>query len=361
MSLILFILKRCLIALPTLLLVSFISFTIMRFDFEISPLRLPYTHYTVIPAIHLKSPIDPLAELRQNPQISQAAYLHEKKRLGLDKPFIVQYGLWLGHILNFNGAALLKGRFDQWFQPDFGKSFSGEDVSHIFAVRIPNTLLLNVVTLLVTWLLALPLGILAALHWKKPLDGILTLLSSFGMAAPSFVVALLLAVAAVKLGWPPVGGLTSEGFDQLHGVGKLLDLLTHLVLPVTVLTIGGLAGLQRQMRGNLLDVLGADYVKMARAKGLPENRVIYVHAVRTAINPLITLMGYEFSGLLSGSALVEMVLRYPGLGFTALEAVRQTDTNLAMAVLLMGAALLLLGNLLADIALKWADPRVELS
>lgn len=362
MPIYLYILKRIFIAIPTLLIVSMISFSIMRYDFTIGPIQFKaFDHEIVLlEKHHFKNPIDPLAELRQNPQISRAAYEHERARLGLDKPFYVQYWLWLTHIFQFDLSELKTGRVWAVFQPDLGKSFSGEDVTHILMQRIPNTLLLNLITVIACWLIAIPLGIYAALHWRTRWDSILTVLSSVGMAAPSFVIALLLAVIAVKIGWPPVGGITSDQFESFSLLGKIGDIAAHLLLPVIVLTIAGIAGLQRQMRGNLLDVLEAEYVRVARAKGLPENKVIYKHAVRTAINPLVTMLGYEFAGLLSGAALVEMVLRFPGLGFTALEAVRQTDTNLAMTVLIMGAFLLILGNLLGDILLKVVDPRIEL-
>lgn len=363
MPIYLYILKRILIAIPTIVIVSMISFFIMRFDVTIGPIGWTWQghHVQILAEQRLKNPIDPLAELRQNPQISKAAYEHERERLGLDKPFYVQYWLWVSHIFTFDWSELQHGRFWAVFKPDLGTSFSGEQVSTILMQRIPNTLILNIVTMSITWMLAIPLGVYAALRWRSRADTFLTIFSSVGMAAPSFVIALLLAVVAVQLGWPPVGGITSDTFDQMNVFGKLGDIAAHLLLPVIVLTIGGIAGLQRQMRGNLLDVLEAEYVRVARAKGLPENKVIYKHAVRTAINPLVTMFGMEFASLLSGAALVEMVLRFPGLGFTALEAVRQTDTNLAMAVLVMGTILLVLGNLLGDVLLKVVDPRIELA
>jgi peptide/nickel transport system permease protein len=363
MPIYLYILKRILIAIPTLILVSMISFFIMRYDITIGPIQLKLSEghtVQVLKEYHFKNPIDPLAELKNNPQISRAALAREKERLGLDQPLYVQYGRWIGHMFHMDFSQLKTGRFWTVFQPDLGKSFSGEDVSTILRQRIPNTLMLNLITVFACWLIAIPLGIYAALRWRTTADSLLTLLSSIGMSAPSFVIALLLAVIAVKIGWPPVGGITSEGFQSMPWYAQVGDIASHLILPVIILTISGIAGLQRQMRGNLLEVLEAEYVRVARAKGLPENKVIYKHAVRTAINPLITLLGYEFAGLLSGAALVEMVLRFPGLGYTALEAVRQTDTNLAMAILLIGATLLVLGNLLADILLKIVDPRIEL-
>lgn len=321
-QLFIYITKRLIQAIPLLFLVSVISFFIIRL-----------------------SPVDPLAELRINPSISQETLRAEEKRLGLDKPLIIQYGLWL--------KCFLKG--------DLGVSVTGEKVSDKLMERIPNTLLLTSVVILLTWLVGIPLGIYAALNWKKPIDRMMTILTSIGMAVPSFFFALLLLIFAVKTGWFPTGGLTSYDFSTYSPLYKVLDVLHHLVLPVTVLFTLSLSGLQRQMRGNLLDVLGSDYVKFARAKGLSENKVVYKHALRNAINPMVTLLGFEFASLLSGAALTEYVFQYPGLGRLILEAVMKSDINLVMASLMMGTIMLILGNLIADILLKMVDPRVSVN
>lgn len=289
------------------------------------------------------SPVDPLGELRLNPSISQETLKTEQQRLGLDKPKIVQYGLWL--------KSFLRG--------DLGVTVTGEKVSTKLMERIPNTLLLTTVVIILTWFVGIPLGIYAALNWKKPMDRILTVITSIGMAIPSFFFALLLLIFAVKTGWFPTGGLTSYNFSTLSPLHKILNIAHHLVLPVVVLFTISLSGLQRQMRGNLLDVLGADYIKFARAKGLSENKVIYKHALRNAINPMVTLLGFEFASLLSGAALTEYVFQYPGLGRLILEAVMKSDINLVMASLMMGTIMLVAGNLLADILLKLVDPRVS--
>ena len=322
MQIFVYILKRLIQAIPLLFLVSIISFFIIRL-----------------------SPVDPLGELRLNPSISQETLKTEQQRLGLDKPKIVQYGLWL--------KSFLKG--------DLGVTVTGEKVSTKLMERIPNTLLLTTVVILLTWLVGIPLGIYAALNWKKPVDRILTVITSIGMAIPSFFFALLLLIFAVKTGWFPTGGLTSFNFSGLSLFGKITDIIHHLVLPVVVLFTISLSGLQRQMRGNLLDVLGSDYVKFARAKGLSENKVVYKHALRNAINPMVTLLGFEFASLLSGAALTEYVFQYPGLGRLILEAVMKSDINLVMASLMMGTVMLVLGNLLADILLKFVDPRVSVN
>ena len=166
-------------------------------------------------------------------------------------------------------------------------------------------------------------------------------------------------IFAVKTGWFPVGGLTSSNFLEMTFVQKVWDITHHLILPVTVLFTLSLAGLQRQMRANLLDVMDSDYVKFARAKGLSEFKVIIKHALRNAVNPLITLLGFEFAGLLSGAALTEYVFQYPGLGRLILEAVLKSDINLVMASLMMGAVMLIIGNLIADILLIITDPRIR--
>lgn len=315
-----YIIKRILQTIPLLIMVSLISFFIIRL-----------------------SPVDPLAELKLNPSVSPATVERERQRLGLDKPIIVQYGKW--------ACSFVQG--------DLGVTSTGEKVSQKLKERIPNTLLLTSIVILLTWLVGVPLGIIAAVNWKTPFDRILTVLTSIGMAIPSFFFAVLLLIFAVKTGWFPIGGLTSPNFADMSFIGKLWNITHHLILPVIVLFTISLAGLQRQMRANMLDVLDSDYVKFARAKGLSEFSVIYKHALRNAINPMITLLGFEFAGLLSGAALTEYVFQYPGLGRLILEAVMKSDINLVMASLMMGAIMLVLGNLIADILLIITDPRIR--
>ena len=315
-----YILKRILNAIPILFIVSLISYFLIRL-----------------------SPVDPLAQLKLNPAISQETIEKEKQRLGLDKPVIVQYALW---VKNF-----IKG--------DMGYCTDNTKVSTKIKGRILNTLLLSLCVIVTSWLIALPLGVLGAVYYNSTFDKILTVFSSVGMAIPSFFFAILMLLFAQKTGWFPLGGLTSVGFEDLTLMSKILDVAHHLVLPTFVLTTISLSSLTRQMRANLLDVLNSEYVKFAYAKGLSKNKVIIKHALRNAINPIITLLGFEFAGLLSGAALTEYVFQYPGLGKLILEAVMQSDINLVMASLMIGAIMLIVGNLLADIALKLTDPRVR--
>jgi peptide/nickel transport system permease protein len=220
--------------------------------------------------------------------------------------------------------------------------------------------LLGVLTVFFTWLIAVPAGLYAAVHRNTVIDKGFGILTAVGMSMPTFLLALLLLMFALTTKTLPIGGLTSPDFYNRDWLGQIFDLSAHLVIPVTVLTFVGLAGIQRQMRGNMLEILGDEYVRTARAKGLPENQVIYRHALRNAINPLITLLGFEFAGLLSGAALTETVVAYPGLGKLTLEAVQTKDMNLVMASLMLGALMLILGNLFADVLLKIVDPRISL-
>lgn len=320
MEFIRFISKRFLQTIPLLIIVSLLSFFIIRL-----------------------SPIDPLAELRLNPSISQETLDKEIKRLNLDKPIAVQYLSW--------AKSFVKG--------DLGYTSAGEKVSTKLKERIPNTLLLTLVVIFMTWSVGIPLGIFAAVRKESAFDRLLTILSSIGMAIPSFFFAILMLIFAVKSGLFPVGGLTSYNFNEMSLVAKVFDIAKHLALPSLVLFTISLSGLQRQMRANMLEVLDSDYVKFARARGLKESKVIFKHALRNAINPMITLLGFEFAGLLSGAALTEYVFQYPGLGRLILEAVMKSDINLVMASLMMGTIMLIVGNLIADILLMLTDPRLR--
>jgi len=319
-ELIKYILKRLIQVVPLLIIVSVISFFIIRL-----------------------APVDPLAELRLNPSISEETLQKEIKRLNLDKPIAIQYLSWAKSFVML----------------DLGYTSDGEKVSVKLKERIPNTLLLAVIVIFMTWAAGIPLGIIAAVKKETAFDRLLTILSSVGMAIPSFFFAILMLMFAVKTGWFPVGGLTSYNYNDLNFTGKIIDISKHLVLPVIVLFTISLSGLQRQMRANMLEVLDSDYIKFARAKGLDEFKVIFKHALRNAINPLITLLGFEFAGLLSGAALTEYVFQYPGLGRLILEAVMKSDINLVMASLMMGTIMLITGNLLADILLMITDPRTR--
>ncbi|HIK53940.1 MAG TPA: ABC transporter permease [Synechococcales cyanobacterium M55_K2018_004] len=295
------------------------------------------------------APGDFLDQWRQNPQFSPETLKQYEQQFGLDKPVIQQYFIWLRQIVT-------KG--------DFGPSFtySLRPATSILWERIPATLLLAISSLLVTWAIALPLGIIGAIHQNRLVDRVLRVISYIGQGFPTLITGLLLLFVAQNLS-PlfPVGGMTSIDHADLTPLGKALDIAWHMILPTLALSITGFAGLQRITRGELLDVLRQNYIQTARAKGLPENRVIYMHALRNAVNPLITLLGFEFANLLSGAFITENFFNWPGLGRLILQAVTAQDLYLVMAGLMMGAAMLIIGNLLADLLLAAVDPRIKLS
>jgi peptide/nickel transport system permease protein len=320
-----YIVRRLLQAALTMLLASALSFFIIQL-----------------------APGDYLDALRQNPQISEETIKGLQQRFGLDKPIWDQYFLWLKQIVT---------------QGDFGISFAYQrPVSALLWERVPATLLISFASLIATWAIAIPLGVLGAVHQNSWSDRIIRTISYLGQGFPTLITGLLLLFFA-QLTSPlfPVGGMTSIDHEDLTLLGKVLDIAWHMVLPTIALSITSFAGLQRITRGELLDVLRQDYVRTARAKGLPENKVIYVHALRNAINPLITLLGFEFAGLLGGAFITETYFNWPGLGRLTLQAVQNQDLYLIMASLMMGAVLLIVGNLLADLLLTAVDPRIKLS
>ncbi|MDY7021887.1 MAG: ABC transporter permease [Cyanobacteriota bacterium] len=319
-----YIAKRLLQAAITLLLASALCFTIVQL-----------------------APGDFLDKYQELPQISQETIEQFRTEFGLDRSPVEQYWIWLKRILT---------------QRDFGFSFENRrPVTDLLWERVPATLLLAISSLILTWAIAIPLGIIAAVNQNKLLDRVLQVVSYTGQGFPAFITALLLLyLAQTTSPLFPVGGMTSIDFRDLSLFGKIADLAWHLILPTLALSITSFAGLQRLMRGQLLDVLRQDYIQTARAKGLPENRVIYVHALRNAINPLITILGFEFAGLLGGAFITENFFNWPGLGKLVLQAVRQQDLYLVMASLMIGAVMLIVGNLLADLLLKAVDPRIKL-
>ena len=290
------------------------------------------------------SPGDFLAEIRLNPVVSQETVDQMRANFGLDRPLHIQYLRWLANIV----------------RGDFGYSFAYQvPVLWLIKSRLLNTLLLNVVALLIAWLIAIPVGIHAATHQYSPTDNLLSLGAYIGISTPTFFSGLLLLFAAFKTGWLPIGGMTSLDYELLPWYGRTLDVARHLVIPATVLALLAVAGLMRQMRGNLLEVLRQDYVKTARAKGLAGRVVIYKHAVRNAINPLITIFGLELGGLLSGSAILENVVGWPGLGQLILDSVVRKDLYVVMGSLVLGGVTLVVGNLIADLLLAVSDPRIR--
>lgn len=295
-----------------------------------------------------------------DPRLSRAYREQQMRSFGLDRHPVRQYLDWLGVSWFFSPkdrddkrAGLLQGNLGQSIQYK-------QPVATLIAARLPATLSLNLFALIFTWLVALPLGIYAAVKQYKWPDKILSTFSFMGMSMPGFFLALvLLWIFASKLQWLPAGGLRDLNHDRYSTFGKLLDFGRHLIVPVVVLAFGALAELQRISRGNMLETLRLQYITTARAKGLSEKKVIYKHALRNAVNPLVTILGFEFAALFGGAALLEIVINFPGMGVLLLEALRSKDQPVVMSLFLIGSVMLVLGNLVSELLLAVVDPRVS--
>jgi peptide/nickel transport system permease protein len=280
----------------------------------------------------------------ENPAISTETLEAMRRRFGLDQPWYTQYFLYLKNVfLHF----------------DFGQSFSQHrPVFDVLKDGLLNTLLLASAAAVVTWLLAIPLGVWAAVRQYSWVDKGLSMIAFIWLSIPEVLSGLLLLLLAARTGWFPVGGMRSIDWQDMDTLGRAWDLIHHLALPALVVGLIPLASRMRQMRANLLDVLRLDYVTTARAKGLDENVVIFKHALRNALNPLITLFGFTLGYLLSGSFIAEIIFSWPGLGRLTLDALLTQDQYLVMGSILMASSMLVLGNLIADLLLAVADPRI---
>ncbi|TMQ69183.1 MAG: ABC transporter permease [Candidatus Eisenbacteria bacterium] len=315
---------------------------VLRRLLQIVPLLLGVSALTFL--VLKLAPGDFLNTMAENPAISAETIEAMRHRFGLDRPWWIQYALYLKNL---------------FLHLDFGESFSRhQPVFVVLREGLGNTLLLASAAAVITWGLAIPLGVWAAVRQFSWVDKSLSVFAFIGLSIPEVLSGLLLLLFAAKTGWFPVGGMHSLDYDDLDGIGKALDLGRHLLLPALVVGLLPLAGRMRQMRGNLLDVLRLDYVTTARAKGLAERQVIFKHALRNAINPLITLFGYTLGALVSGSFVAEIIFSWPGLGRITLEAILAKDQYLVMGSVLMAAVVLVLGNLVADLLLAIADPRI---
>ncbi|WP_018294859.1 ABC transporter permease [Mariprofundus ferrooxydans] len=281
-----------------------------------------------------------------NPKVSAQDIERLRSYYGLDKPLYEQYWHWLKRL------AVL----------DFGQSFSadGRAVLDKISERIPVTLSINVLAMLFIILIAIPIGVASAVRRDSWFDKGMTVFVFIGFAIPSFWLGLLLMIGlGVNLEWLPVSGLHDYSWQQMGFWQQQLDLCEHLLLPVFVSAIGGLAGMSRFMRTGMLDVIRADYITTARAMGVPEGTIRYRLALKNAILPIITLLGLSIPGLIGGSVIVEQLFSLPGMGLLFFEAVMSRDYPLVMGITVIGAVLTLLGNLIADIAYAWADPRIR--
>lgn len=320
----LYLLKRLGFMIPMLLGITLVSFVV----------------------IHLAPGTPTELQTTMNPKASLEAQKRLRELYGLDKPLMVQYGDWLKRLTVL----------------DFGRSFSPDrrPVWDKIKERIGITLGLNLMSLILILVVAIPIGVIAATRAHSWFDKATTLFVFFGFAMPTFWLALLLIMLfGVYLDWLPISGLTSLGFSQLSWVGKLQDLGAHVTLPVLVAAFGGLAGMSRYMRGNMLEVIRQDYITTARAKGLPERVVIFKHALRNALLPVVTILGLSVPGLIGGSVIFESIFAIPGMGQLFYGAVMARDYPLVMGELVIGAVLTLMGNMLADVSYALVDPRIR--
>jgi peptide/nickel transport system permease protein len=298
--------------------------------------------------IHL-APGEPVEmQMAMNPKVGKEARERLTRFYGLDQPLHVQYFSWLKKLSRL----------------DFGNSFSSDNRPVIEKIkeRLPITISLNIIALIIEFGLAIPIGIMAAVHRNSLLDKGLTVFVFTGFAVPTFWLALLLMYFfGVKLNWLPISGLHTLGYEAYGKLAQLWDLAKHLILPVCVASFGSLAGVSRYMRSAMLQVIEQDYITTARAKGLSERVVIWKHALRNALLPLITLAGFSIPGLIGGSVIFETIFAIPGMGQLFYQSVMARDYPVVMGILVIGAGLTLIGNLLADLGYALADPRIRRS
>lgn len=280
-----------------------------------------------------------------SPKISYQAREKLKKIYDLDKPLLYQYGKWLKRFSTL----------------DFGRSFiDDEKVSQKILKRLPVTLTINILSLILILIISIPLGLISALKQNSFFDKATTVFVFIGFATPTFWLALLLMMFfGIKLGWFPIAGLSSLNFPELSLGVKLLDLARHLFLPVFVSAFTGLAGLSRYSRNNMLEVIRQDYIRTARAKGVGTTRIIFKHAFKNAVLPIITILGLSIPALVGGAVIFETIFAIPGMGLLFWEAVMARDYPLVMGLVVIGAILTQLGILLSDLAYAWADPRIR--
>ncbi|ANE47614.1 hypothetical protein SY83_16475 [Paenibacillus swuensis] len=316
-----YIVRRTLQAIPLLFIISIISFTLMSF-----------------------APGDP-ADMFTDPESETSEEQMEviRERLGLDDPVYIRYAKWLKLVI-------LEG--------NMGFSFEdGRPVTEKIFERIQGTLTLMITATILSFLIAIPIGIFSAIRQYSKLDHLITFYSFLGIAVPTFFLALIaILLFSLKLEWfPPSGMRSDEYFDTFN----LLDRLKHLALPALVISFGLIASFSRFMRSSMLDVIKQDFIRTAKAKGLSPFKVIFKHALRNALLPIITLVGLELPNLFAGAFIVEQIFAWPGMGRLSINAIFIRDYQVIMGVTMVTSVLVVMGNLIADILYAAADPRIQ--
>ena len=293
-----------------------------------------------------------------NPRASEESRQKLREIYNLDKPVIVQYGLWLQRIskLDFGNSFSSHQRPVLWEEKDK----NGNITKGLIQEALPITLMINLLGILIIFSISIVLGTLASVRQNTWVDRSITLFVFIGFAIPGFWLALLLMYwTGVVNQWLPISGLHSPGYLNLSATAQFLDLLKHLALPVFISSLSGLAGISLYVRNGMLEVLNQDFITTARAKGINEKRVVFVHALKNAILPLITIVGLSIPGLIGGSVIAESIFAIPGMGKLFYDAVLMRDFPVIMGILTIGSFLTLIGNLIADLGYAWADPRVR--
>jgi peptide/nickel transport system permease protein len=320
-----FLIRRLLIGVPTLIAITFIVYALIR--------NMPGTPLTAAEGG------DP------SRQMSQEDFDRLAKVYGLDKPWPQGYLVWAKSLLRF----------------DMGRSISRkEPVARLIGTRIGPTLMLTMSSLVLTYLLAIPLGLWSTVRANSPAERTVSVLLYMLYSLPSYVAALFLQiVVAVKLGWLPLFGIVdAQAHDSMTTMGKAWDIFIHALLPVTCFTYGSLAYYARFIKANMEEAVRQDYIRTARAKGVPPGRIIRHHAFRNTMIPLVTLMGLTLPSLLSGAIIIERIFAWPGMGTLFFESIHERDYPTIMGLTLMFSGLTLLGQLLADVLYAIVDPRV---
>ncbi|EWS80025.1 ABC transporter permease [Brachybacterium phenoliresistens] len=324
-----YLLRRVLIMVPTLFAISIATFIIIQ---------LPPGDYVTTLIAQYSAQGDQL----DGPQIEAL-----KNRYGVGDPMIVQYWKWISAIL---------------FHLDFGESFAWQKpVSSLLADRLPLTIALSIITLLFIWAVSFPIGIYSALRQYSAGDYVFTMIGFIGLATPNFLIALVLMYLGMQYFGTGAGGLFSpEWKDASWNIGKVLDLLGHIWVPLVVWGTAGTAGMIRILRANLLDEIRKPYVTAARARGVSETKLTVKYPLRVALNPFFSTIGWVLASLISADAIVSKVLNLPTMGPLLLDALRSQDMYLAGSIVLISATLTVIGTLISDLLLGWLDPRVRL-
>jgi peptide/nickel transport system permease protein len=331
-----YLIKRILWMIPMLIGISLISFFIM----------------------HLAPGDVTSSEASFNPKASEESRQKLRELYNLDKPVIIQYGLWVKRIaqLDFGNSFASHQKPVLWERKDK----SGNITKGLIQESLPITLMINLLGIFIIFSISIVLGTLSAVRQNTWVDRSITLFVFIGFAIPGFWLALLLMYwTGVSHQWLPISGLHSPGFQNLSDFGQFIDLLKHLVLPVSISSLSGLAGISLYVRNGMLDILHQDFITTARSKGLKENKIVFIHALKNAILPLITIIGLSIPGLIGGSVIAESIFAIPGMGKLFYDSVLMRDFPVIMGILTIGSVLTLIGTLLADIGYAWADPRVR--